>query len=55
MNALVQLESSLIGCEEAVAELEKKTHARLLVLSDSHGGIDIVRHIVMQFGSDCDA
>lgn len=55
MNALVQLESSLIGCEEAVTELGKKTHARLLVLSDSHGGIDIVRHIVMQFGSDCDA
>ncbi|MGI5173001.1 YfcE family phosphodiesterase [Treponema sp. OMZ 840] len=55
MNSLIQQDSMLIGSADAVAELEKKTHARLLVFSDSHGAIDIVKKIIMQFGADADA
>ena len=55
MNSLVQQDSMLIGSAEAVTELENKEQARLLVLSDSHGAIDTVKHIILQCGTDADA
>ena len=55
MNSLVQQDSMLIGSAEAVAELENRQHARLLVISDSHGAIDIVKQIILQCGTDTDA
>jgi putative phosphoesterase len=55
MNALIQLESTLIGSEKAVAELQARSSASLLVISDSHGESEIVRQIVETFGSDTDA
>lgn len=55
MNTLIQQESALIGSEKAIAALETQSSARLLVLSDSHGDLDTVRSIIMQFGRDCDA
>lgn len=55
MNALIQQESALIGSENAIAALEAQSSARLLVLSDSHGDLDTVRSIIMQFGAESDA
>lgn len=55
MNALIQQESALIGSEKAIASLETRNSARLLVLSDSHGDLDTVRSIIMQFGTESDA
>lgn len=55
MNTLTQYKSSLIGSQEALFNLENKTGARLLVLSDSHGQYDTVSEIIMHFGIDCDA
>ncbi len=55
MNALIQQQSTLIGSKEDIAELEQKESARLLVLGDSHGDLDIVKDIVLKFGNDVDA
>ena len=35
--------------------LETQEHARLLVISDSHGNADVVRAILQNFGKTCDA
>lgn len=55
MNTLIQQESALIGSEKAIAALETQNSARLLVISDSHGDLDTVRDIIMQFGAESDA
>ncbi len=55
MNGLIQLESTIIGTEEAVAELGQKQSARLLVISDTHGEYELLKHIVIEFGADVDA
>lgn len=55
MNALIQQDSALIGSENAIAALETQNSARLLVFSDSHGDLDTVRSIIMQFGAESDA
>lgn len=55
MIEISQHQQNIIGSREAIAALEKKDHARLLVLSDSHGRYGIVEGIVRRFGSECDA
>lgn len=55
MIEISQHKQNIIGSREAIAALEKKDHARLLVLSDSHGRYGIVEGIVRRFGSECDA
>ena len=55
MIEISQHAQNIIGSREAIAALEKKDHARLLVLSDSHGRYGIVEGIVRRFGSECDA
>lgn len=55
MNSLCQLESGIIATEQALYELAEKTAARILVLSDSHGGRETVRSILRHFSARCDA
>ncbi len=55
MNSLIQQKSTLIGSEEDIELLEKKDSARLLVLSDSHGDLEVVIDIILHFGRDADA
>ena len=55
MIEISQHQQNIIGSREAIAALENKDHARLLVLSDSHGRYGIVEGIVRRFGSECDA
>ena len=55
MIEISQHAQNIIGSREAIAALENKDHARLLILSDSHGRYGIVESIVRQFGKECDA
>ncbi|MDR3284707.1 MAG: YfcE family phosphodiesterase [Treponema sp.] len=55
MNTLIQLESSLIGSEEAVVGLENAAKVSLLAVSDSHGNPEILEEIILAFGGKCDA
>ena len=55
MIEISQHKQNIIGASSAIAALENKDHARLLVLSDSHGRYGIVESIVRRFGSECDA
>ena len=55
MIEISQHQQNIIGSRDAIAALEKKDHARLLVISDSHGRYGIMESIVRNFGSECDA
>lgn len=55
MNALIQQDSTLIGSIEDILTLQKNSNARLLVIGDSHGKLDVVKEIILGFGSDADA
>lgn len=55
MIEISQHQQNIIGSREAIAALENKDHARLLVLSDSHGRYGIFESIVRRFGAECDA
>ncbi|MDE5898838.1 MAG: metallophosphoesterase [Treponemataceae bacterium] len=55
MNSLCQLENGILASEQALRELDERTAARLLVLSDSHGSRETVRAILQQFSANCDA
>ena len=53
MIEISQHKQNIIGSREAIAALESKDHARLLLLSDSHGRYGVVESIVRRFGSEC--
>ena len=55
MNTLTQLDNLLIGSQNAVETLAEKTHARVLVISDSHGAYEEFSLILERFGNTCDA
>ena len=55
MIEISQHAQNIIGSRKAIAALENKDHARLLILSDSHGRSGIVESIVRNFGGQCDA
>lgn len=55
MNTLLQNNSNIIGSSEAVANLTEKQHARILLVSDSHGKKITLLNIVKNFGAECDA
>ena len=54
MIEISQHQQNIIGSRDAIATLEKKDHARLLVISDSHGRYGVVEGIVRGFGAKCD-
>ncbi len=55
MIEISQRQQNIIGSKEAIKALETKDHARLLVISDSHGRYPVVESIVRGFGAKCDA
>lgn len=46
---------NLLGSKKDIEALAQKDHARILIISDSHGHPSIFEKIVRQFGSSCDA
>ncbi len=55
MNALIQLDTGILGSAEAVSALCDAGEARILVLSDTHGHYAVVEAILREFGSSSDA
>lgn len=55
MIEISQHKQNVIGSREAIAALDNKDHARLLVLSDSHGKYGTMESIVRGYGAECDA
>ena len=55
MIEISQHKQNIIGASSAIAALENKDHARLLVISDSHGRYPVFESIVRGYGAKCDA
>ena len=55
MIEISQHAQNIIGSRDAISALETKDHARLLVISDSHGRYGIFESIVRGYGAQCDA
>lgn len=55
MIELLQNSNNLIGAPQAIENLKKTEHARILVISDSHGNYRTLVRILNQFGPSCDA
>jgi len=55
MIEISQRQQNIIGAKQALNELESRDHARLLVISDSHGHYPVLEAIVRRYGEKCDA
>ena len=55
MNQLKQLKNGIISSEIDYFNLQKKETAKILVISDSHGAVSTLRHIILKYGETCDA
>lgn len=55
MIELIQQNNNLIGSSKSIKELSTKDHARILVISDSHGGFRQFIKILQKYGPTCDA
>ena len=55
MIEISQHQQNIIGSRAAIDALKTKEHARLLVLSDSHGRYGVFESIVRGYGAECDA
>lgn len=55
MIEISQHTQNIIGANSAISALETKDHARLLVISDSHGRYPVFESIVRGYGAECDA
>ena len=55
MIEISQHKQNIIGSRTAIEALENKDHARLLVISDSHGRYGTFEGIVRGYGAKCDA
>ena len=55
LTTLIQEVHSLVGSKADVEALEKKDHARLLVISDSHGHLSTFEKVLRQHGKLVDA
>ena len=55
MIEISQHKQNIIGARSAIEALETKDHARLLVISDSHGRYPVFESIVRGYGAECDA
>ena len=55
MIEISQHKQNIIGSNDAIAALSQKDHARLLVLSDSHGNYAVFEKIIRDYGAKCDA
>ena len=55
MIEISQHKQNIIGARDAISSLETKDHARLLVISDSHGRYPVFESIIRGFAAECDA
>jgi len=55
LKTVTQEIHNLIGTKEDIEALAKKDHARILILSDTHGHYSLLEKIVRQYGKECDA
>lgn len=55
MNQLKQLSNGIIGSEIDYKKIQTKANAKILVISDSHGASNTLRHIILKYGESCDA
>ncbi len=55
MIEISQHKQNIIGANSAIEALSHKDHARLLILSDSHGHYPVMESIVRNYGAKCDA
>lgn len=55
LEHIIQENHNIIGTSKAIETLASKDHARILVLSDSHGHPSILMNIIKHYGKDCDA
>lgn len=55
MISFTQNATGILGSQSDISALAQKEHARLLVYSDSHRNISIVRKIFLRYGKFCDA
>lgn len=54
IKKIIQETKNLIGSKKDIDALAVKEHARLLVISDSHGHYQTLEEIVKRYGSQCD-
>ena len=55
MIEISQHKQNVIGSRSAIDALAEKDHARLLIISDSHGHSSVMESIVRGYGAKCDA
>lgn len=55
LKTVTQEINNLIGTKADIEALAKKDHARVLVLSDTHGQYNLLETIVKRYGKECDA
>lgn len=55
LKTVTQEINNLIGTKEDIEALAKKEHARVLILSDTHGHYSLMENIILRYGKDCDA
>lgn len=55
LGNIIQETHNLIGSTEAINKLKEKDHARILIISDSHGKTSTFIDIVYRYGKECDA
>ena len=54
MNTFLQLDSFLLSTQDAAEKLKQASKAKILVISDSHGGREELFHVVSYFGKSVD-
>ncbi|MCR5188252.1 MAG: YfcE family phosphodiesterase [Treponema sp.] len=55
LKQIVQESNNLIGSKEDIEALSSQDHARLLVISDSHGHRQVLEEIIKNYGKECHA
>ncbi len=55
LKEIIQENQNLIGSKEDIDTLSTTEHARLLVISDSHGSRQILEEIIRNYGKECHA
>lgn len=55
MNELKLVSEGIFSSESEISNLAKKDEAKILLISDSHGNVQILRFVIENFGKNCDA
>ncbi len=55
MNSLKQVSNGIFSTPKELKNLAAKDQAKILVLSDSHGNLNVLHHIIENHTNECDA